>query len=279
MAQKNTDNLFNVVILAGGVNTISLYEGYVPGPKALLPYEGKASIEYVLDALDAVPNIGQICIEGPREQLQKALSHRRGYDRLSFINGGATFLDSLIVGLKQFRSSRSVMFVTADLPLITPEAIREFITASSEPQDSGEQSVHVAAVPRKFYTGPYLKFTKPFNRFRDIHICHGNLFIVDTDLLDNQDLRKRVTRMYNGRKSILSRLAFGWKIALTYLIGVDLLHILTLRYMAEFASRFLGVKIVPVLIPHPEVTMDVDEPKDYRFVRAEIQKQVGHLAA
>ncbi|MES2459371.1 MAG: nucleotidyltransferase family protein [Armatimonadota bacterium] len=255
----------DVVVLAGGRNTIPLYKGYVPGPKALIPYKGKASIEYVLQALDAVDGIGRICVEGPRESLLTTLGDRMADGNTDLVEGGATFLDSLIIGLEHFRSSRSVLFVTADLPLITPESVRAFLAAAAAAPPVKAQNI----------TGDYRKFTKPFNRFRDIQICHGNLFIADTELLENRDIRRRVTRMYDGRKSILSRLAFGWQIALTYLIGVDLLHILTLRTMASVASRFLGVGIIPVLIPHPETTIDVDDADDYDFVREQIRKRVG----
>jgi hypothetical protein len=170
------------------------------------------------------------------------------------------------------------LFVTADLPLLTSEAVQDFLAGCRKKAAVSEhyaQNIHVSAVPRTSYQGDYRKFTKPFNRFRDIHVCHGNLFVVDTDLLNNRDIRKRVTRMYDGRKSILSRLAFGWQIALTYLIGVDLLHVLTLRYMAATASRFLGVGIIPVLVSHPEITIDVDDADDYEFVQRQILKQRG----
>ena len=272
---SESDTPVNVVILAGGLNTIPLYDGYVPGPKALISYEGKPSIEYVLDALCAAPGIGQICIEGPRALLQEALSNRvttQAQGRLAFVEGGATFPDSLVIGLEHFRSSRSVLFVTADLPLLTPQAVTDFLGGCAATTTTRKQNIHVAAVPQAAYTGEYRNATKPFNRYRDIHVCHGNLFRVDTALLNNHDIRKRVATMYDGRKSGLSRLAFGWHIALTYLIGVDLLHVLTLRYMAEIASRFLGVGIIPVLVSHPEITMDVDEADDYRFVQDRLRR-------
>jgi molybdopterin-guanine dinucleotide biosynthesis protein A len=269
----------DVVVLAGGINTIPLYDGYVPGPKALIPYEDKPSIEYVLDALCALPQIGRIVIQGPKALLEKALPERVTENRFTFLEGGATFLESLIVGLTHFRAVPSVLFVTADIPLLTPDAVKEFLRGCKPRTPTREQTVHVAAVPRKFFTGAYRRFTKPFNRFRDIHICHGNLFLADTSLLDNHDLRDKVTRMYDGRKSILSRLAFGWQIALTYLIGVDLLHVLTLRYMAKVASHYLGVQILPVLISDPAVAMDVDEADDYRFVRDRIREQARRVTA
>lgn len=41
----------DVVVLAGGVNQIALYDGYQPGYKALVDFGGRPSLQYVLRAL------------------------------------------------------------------------------------------------------------------------------------------------------------------------------------------------------------------------------------
>jgi CTP:molybdopterin cytidylyltransferase MocA len=278
MKTSGSNGPINVVVLASGVNTIPLYEGYVPGYKALVPYDGRTSVQYVLDALSAVDRIGEICIEGPRALLEKELSDRRAKDdRITLVEGGDTFLDSLVIGLQHFRTSRVVLFVTADLPLITPGAVQDFLSACANATTEYAQNVYIAAAPKSSYTGGYRNFTKPFNWYRDIRVCHGNLFLLNPDLLGNKDLRKRVSRLYATRKSVWSRFAPGWQVALTYLIGVDLLHIVTLHQMAAIASRHLGVGIIPVLIDHPEITIDVDDQDDYRFVQDRIEERAKGL--
>jgi CTP:molybdopterin cytidylyltransferase MocA len=263
----------DVVVLASGVNTIPLYDGYVPGYKALVPFDGKGSLQYVLDALFAVEVIGRIGIEGQREPLEREISGRRASGRIDLMDGGATFLDSVVIGLEHFRHAPAVLFVTADLPLLTPVAVADFLAACARATTTYEHNVFVSAVPRPRYTGAYRRFTKPFNHYRDIQVCHGNLFVADPGLLGNRDIRRQVNRLYSTRKSVLSRFVFGWRVALTYLIGVDLLHTVTLRRMAEVASQQLGVGVVPVLIDHPEITVDVDDADDYRFVRDRIEEQ------
>jgi CTP:molybdopterin cytidylyltransferase MocA len=274
-----SDNPVDVVVLASGVNAIPLYDGYVPGFKALVPFDGKPSIRYVLDALSAVEGLGRICIAGPRARLQKDLCERPSPGRIDFVEGGETFLDSLVIGLEHFRDSRRVLFVTADLPLLTPAAVSDFLAACAGATTAYEHNLFVSAVARSHYIGGYEKFTKPFNHYRDISVCHGNLFLVDSGLLANQGLRRRVRRLYAARKSVFSRFVFGWKVALTYLFGVDLLHVVTLRRMAEIASESLGVGIVPVLVDHPEITIDVDDADDYRFVREHIEQRAERPAA
>jgi len=278
--QGEAETHLDVVVLASGVNAIPLYEGYVPGYKSLIPFRGRASVHYTLDALDALPEIRNICVEGPPEELERELADRRtasGGGRIRIIEGGSTFLDSLAIGLKHFHASRSVLFITADAPLIRPSAVREFLAGCAAATPTGyEHDLFVSVAPRTSFTGPYRGFTKPFNTFRDVAVCHGNLFLLSPKLLDNQDLRERVNRMYARRKNVLSVVeAFGWKVALTYVIGAELLHVVTLKQMADMASRRLGIGIVPVLVADPDVTMDVDEADDYEFVRDRLEERAG----
>ncbi|WP_395141765.1 nucleotidyltransferase family protein [Armatimonas sp.] len=265
----------DVVVLASGINRVSLFEGYVPGYKALIMYHGRTSIQYVLDALQGVPAVRRICIEGPRQLLEQELAGRLSKDPLfpekplTIIEGGVTFLDSLIVGLEHFAASPAVLFITADLPLVTAAAIEDFLCAYAY----SASDLAIAVVPRKSYTGAYTHFTKPFNRYRDISICHGNLFIASPKLLRKPALKAKINRFYAGRKNaIATTLALGWKLAFIYMFGVEIFHRLTLTQMAQVASKQLGFQITPLLIEHPGISIDVDEPDDYAFVRDRIEE-------
>ena len=254
----------DAVVLASGFNKVPLYEGYVPGYKALLPVGGRASIHYTLDALEAAPGVGRICVEGPRALLEPELAKRPARDRIELIDGGETFLDSLVLGLRHFASSPRVLFATADLPLVTPRAIDDFLAGCA----ARPARLCVSAVPKASFTGPYAAFTKPFNRYRDVSLCHGNLFLADPKLLENPELKEKINRFYAGRKNaVKTTLALGWQLAVVYMIGVEVLHALTLNQMAASASKRLGFEIAPVLVEHPGISLDIDEADDYELVR------------
>jgi hypothetical protein len=40
--------------------------------------------------------------------------------------------------------------------------------------------------------------------------------------------------------------------------------------MSRSASRRFGLGLIPVILEHPEVAIDVDEVADYRFVKAQV---------
>ena len=136
----------DTVVLASGINKVPLYEGYEAGYKALLPVCGRASIHYSLDALDGVPEVGRICVEGPTALLEPELAARADRSRIEPIAGGETFLDSLVIGLKHFPDSKQVLFVTADLPLISPEAIGDFLEGCAA-HPAERPCLYVSAVP------------------------------------------------------------------------------------------------------------------------------------
>lgn len=262
----------DVVVLASGVNKIPLYDGYEPGYKALIPFAGRASIHYVLDALDGVSEVGRVCIEGPRALLETELSGRADVGRLTLVDGGESFMESLVIGLKHFSASRRVLFVTADIPLATSDALTDFLKGCNAWPAPGGPALWVSAVPERSYVGPYKSFTKPFNGYRGGRVCHGNVFMADPRLLEIPGLKERIDRFYAGRKSALTTtLALGWRMALVYLLGVELFHLLTVNQMAGFASKQLGFSVIPVLLDHPGVTIDVDEADDYEFVRDRIE--------
>jgi 2-phospho-L-lactate guanylyltransferase (CobY/MobA/RfbA family) len=258
----------NAAVLAGGINRIPLYAGYTPGYKALVPFCGRPSILYTLDAARAVPQVARVCIVGPEAVLRPALEGTvHGGDACDFADGGETLRDSIFSGLRHFAGSPRVLVLTADLPLITPQAIADFLAAVERIKTPDRATLFLSVVPRRCFTGPYEHFTKPFNRFRDIEVCHGNLWLADPRLLQSTRATARINRIYRARKNpVASALAVGLRVGLSYVLGVHLLHALTLERMTRIAARSFGVGGVPVIVEHPEITIDVDEPADYRFV-------------
>jgi len=268
-----TDSV-DAVVLAGGINRIRLYEGYTPSYKALLSFHGKPAIQYTLDALHDVPQIGRVCIVGSKADLREAVEGSvRGDQVYEFVPGGETMMGSIFNGLRHFASSPMVLVATADLPLLTPQAITDFLVACSQIETTHPENYFMSVVPQRCYTGDYERFTKDFNRFKDIAVCHGNLSLADPRLLDNTDAVACVNQLYNARKNpVTAAMAIGWRVGLSYVLGVHLLHRLTLDQMARIASRRFGIGLIPVILEHPEVTIDVDEPADYAFVKEQLDR-------
>ena len=177
-------------------------------------------------------------------------------------------LGSFLTGLKVFQDSDRVLVTAADLPLLTPAITDAFIDACAEMTTTYGVNLYLPVVRKEQFTGAFVGVSKAINHFRDGVYAHGNLALVDPRILRTASALDRINAMYAARKSeVKSALALGLSVGLSYVVGVHLLHALTLDRMAAIASRRFGVGIVPVTIPYPEVAIDVDEPADYQVVR------------
>lgn len=267
----------DTVVLAGGINRIPLYEGYEPGYKALVPFRGRPSIQYVLDALGGAPGIGRVCVCGPEEKLRDVIKEAGRYE---FVPGGQTLMESVLHGLRHFQGSKEALFVTADLPLLTPAAISAFLAARPTAATAYRDNVFIGVVPRERFEGEFAAFAKGFNRFRDVAVCHGNLMLASTSLLGNAEAMARIDRIYNARKNPLAAaLAVGVRVGMNYAFGVHLLHTVSMAEMARIASRRFGIGIVPILLDYPEVALDVDEPEDYVLTGKILNKRAAGTTA
>lgn len=260
----------DAVVLAGGINRIRLFEGDVPGYKALLPFAGKSSLRYVLEALRGTPEIGRIAVVGPAAELETVTADITGCE---VVEGTPTLGGNIFLGLRHFSHSEAILFATADAPLVTAQAIADFLHACTERAEGGGE-VFLSFVPHRAFTGPFRGHQKANVYFRDIVACHGNLALADPRLTSHTSLLPRIEKVYRARKHTLpTAVAFGWGIAVSYLVGAWFLRQLTLEKMAEIASRRLGVRLVPVLVERPEIAVDFDEPEEYAFVRQRLERK------
>jgi CTP:molybdopterin cytidylyltransferase MocA len=261
------------VVLAGSLNKVPLYEGYQPGHKALLEFNGRPSIAYTLDALRADPRVKRICVVGPSKVLSAAMTASRVKD-LEYEPQGENLIESLEHGLHHFKGASAVLIATEDTPLITGETVRDFIDAVAAMPLRYEQNLLISFAPKQAFTGPYAEARKTFNRFRGVSVVHGNLALVEPNLTENVEFAAKMNMLYEGRKNWLTQLkAVGFRLSLAYVLGAFLVPILSLENMARLVSWRMGIGFNPVLIDHPEICVDIDEPKDYKFVKALLEQQ------
>src|SRR5690606_16967748 len=101
-------NKIDTVVLAGGINRITLFEGDAPSYKALLPFVGIPCVQYVLNALKTLSEIDRVCLVGPEEALRGAIDEP---DRYEYAPDGRTFGGSVYRGLEYFSDSEEILFV------------------------------------------------------------------------------------------------------------------------------------------------------------------------
>jgi molybdopterin-guanine dinucleotide biosynthesis protein A len=264
----NTQNI-PAVILAGGINTIPFFPGHTPGKKVLLRYGGRSCLASVASVLQGIPAVDRMSIVGS----DPAAFGKEGLmPAFDFLPGGADVAESIRSGLRHFAASQAVLFVTADLPMITARAVVDFLQRVAVIDCDYNENIFLSLAPDYSFRGDFRQVSKGFVRFKDMAVCHGNLFVLDPAIRHNHKVMAAVQNLYSARKSA-ARAAFvlGPLVGLAFFCGVLLLHRLSMDQMARWVSRSLGAGLVPVVIEHPEITVDVDEPEDHAFLK----KQLG----
>jgi GTP:adenosylcobinamide-phosphate guanylyltransferase len=273
---KYQTTTINALVLAGGVNDISLFDGYVPGYKGLLRVRGRPLIQYALDALKTAEEVQRICIVGPVNEMQQAITTPEEFE---FVPCGQALIENIQRGLEHFRDFPLVLVMPSDLPLVTPQAIKRFLEKCRHHAPNYEAAVFWSMVPERSFAGPYVQVKKGFNRFRDISVCHGNLLAITPRILENRKFVSRMEDIYKARKSsVRAALAVGPLVGLSYLAGVHWVRMLTLSRFAKIASFGFGVGLVPIIMNDPQIAVDIDEARDYRFITEQLERRENEAA-
>jgi CTP:molybdopterin cytidylyltransferase MocA len=265
---KSTFRNMPAVVLAGGESK-ALFPSQATRYKALLRYRGLTSLEYTLEALRKLPSINRICIIGPIKELAEEIKDL-GTEHL--LPARQSMADNVELGLEYFSSHPEVLFATADCPLITPRAVTDFLSGVSETHTEYASNLFIPVVPGHCYKEAYSDISKGILKFRDISVRHGNLAVLDSRLFGDRTLKRKLNNLYKYRKSAAkATFSLGFLAGLGFLFGVLFFRRLSLDQVARMVSRSLGVGVHPVILTHPEITLDVDEPEDYVFVKKRLE--------
>lgn len=106
--------MYDAIILAGGKNTDALQRMTEEKYEALSNIAGKPMVSFVAAALANSKNIGRILIIGPKQELEKISFS----ERISILEGGATLLETIQVGIAALGHTRKTLVATSDIPLV-----------------------------------------------------------------------------------------------------------------------------------------------------------------
>lgn len=266
----------NALILAGGTNIVELYTGYEPGPKALLDFGGKTALERVLDAICPLPEVEHIYIAGPQAEIASAIGHDYAGRELHLLPASDNFAYTLRDALLAMPTEKYVLCIGADLPLITREAVTEFLSRTAAVKSPDGLDAYISFVTREHFTGTWEEEEKGWFYFSDGAYCHGNIWLLDPAIARIERLDEAVAKLYESRKeSFKTAFALGWRTAVAYILGAYLLKTHSLEQIADILSTDLGIHLVPVASSHPGVAVDIDEAADYELAQRILRNKEG----
>jgi GTP:adenosylcobinamide-phosphate guanylyltransferase len=233
----------DVIVLAGGEEGTN---------KAFYRIKDRYMVEHVVGTLRKSAVIDRIAVVGPKDELEPAISGIVDY----VIEGTGSIVTNIILALECFPEADRILAVTSDIPMITKEAIEDFIERCMEK----DVDLCYSIVDKKVNDQKYPEIRRTYARLWEGRFTGGNVFCFNPAIKDK--CRDFVEKMLEYRKSpakMAGVLGFAFLLRLA-------LGILTINAIERKCESLLGIKAAAIISPYPEICNDVDRPSDLELI-------------
>jgi CTP:molybdopterin cytidylyltransferase MocA len=158
-----------------------------------------------------------------------------------------------------------LLFITGDIPLITPQGLEDYLTASLR---SGAALTY-PVIPREVSEARFPGARRTYVRLREGSFTGGNAIFTAANLLD--DRGALIQGLYSARKHPI-KLAkiLGLGTVLRLLTGT-----ITLPYIEAVATRILGAPARAIVSQYAEIGFDVDKLDDLVAIERALAGKTG----
>jgi len=221
--------------------------------RAMIRIGPKTMIQWIVDALRRAESIGRIIAVGDVAA--------EGLDEV--IPPSGHYIENLMRGVEACGEAERILVLTSDIPLISPEAIDDFVGRSIA--SGGEMCYPFVA--RDACLVKYPKMKRTYLRTKEGMFTGGNMMVLSPAFIRRNEAR--ISRSYEARKNPI---ALGWMIGpgtLLRLVAAQVLFpsLLPIPFLAKVMSKRLGGKVVGITSHYPEIGADVDKASDLEQVR------------
>lgn len=238
------------VLAAGSGGKVAAATG-VPC-KALAEIAGRPVIAWVLDALREAERVSEIVVvEGPAGGLRERMGEQARVVRAR----GPAFLDTVRAAVEALPESERIVLVPGDLPMLTPQAVDDFVGSCLETPAELSYAIVAADEFERAFPGR----GKTVVRLRDGRVTAGNVACVSRRFVLEHG--RTIARVFAARKNPVAMLRmFGWSFVLRLMRGR-----LSVGDLERRASEMLGGTLRAVRCEHPELGFDVDDLRDLKL--------------
>jgi 2-phospho-L-lactate guanylyltransferase (CobY/MobA/RfbA family) len=251
----------DAVILAGALNTGTLQQLSAAQYEAEIEIDGRPMLDYIILALKSVTAIERIVVAGPERVLSdqsRALIYQR-------VESGESMIDSLINGLNILRGNSAVLVVTSDIPLLSKEAVEDFLTNCK--QRNGD--VYYSFIAKENCEIKYPGVSRTYVKLREGTFTGGNIALISQKVIrDHIDMLKKAVTM--RKKPLQLGSLLGWKCLFHLVLGK-----ITIAEIENRIDKTFQFKAVGVISQYPEIGIDVDKPSDLILARKILTKPLN----
>lgn len=240
----------NVIVLAGEKKGDNKVEEKMN--KAFYKIKDKHMIEYVIETLRKCRSISRIAVVGPKDRLEPVIGSMVDI----IVEGTDSIVSNILLSLEHFPGEKEILIVTSDIPMITREAIEDFIERSRQ---KGVDLCY-SIVDKKVNDLKYPEVRRTYARLWEGQFTGGNVFYFNPGVTDK--CKDFVEKMLEYRKSptkMARVLGFGFLLRLA-------LGILTINAIQRKCETLLGIRGAAIISPYPEIGNDVDRLSDLEYI-------------
>jgi GTP:adenosylcobinamide-phosphate guanylyltransferase len=251
----------DAVILAGALNDGPLQSVSPAEYEAEIEINGRPMLDYIIDALKNVSEIGRIVVAGP-EKVLSDFSRPLIYQR---VDPGASMIDSLIEALNILQGDFEVLVVSSDIPLLSPAAVEDFLTNCRRRKGD----VYYSFIAKVDCEAKYPGVTRTYVKLREGTFTGGNIVLISQKVIrDHIKMLKKAVTMRKKPMQLGSML--GWKCLLHLILGKISITEIEQRIFMVFNFQAVGI-----VSEYPEIGIDVDKPSDLTLARKILKKRVN----
>jgi len=240
------------VVLAGARNDGKLKGVSECEYEALIKVGDRPMVEYVTDALRRAESVERTVVVGPPE----LAATYDGVDGIEWVEFGSSMVENIQIGIERLKPKGHVLIVTSDIPLITAEAIDDFVNRCGRTK----ADIYYPIVRRETNESAFPGTKRTYVRLKDGVFTGGNLALLEPAIVPAcRDMIEQAVAMRKKPLKLSRMLGLRFIVKLIF-------NQLSLAEIEDRVQRVLGFRGVGVESPYPEVGIDVDKPEDLALI-------------
>lgn len=248
--------MYDAIILAGGENKKQFLGLSSQHYEALIEIAGQPMVTFVAKALAASGAVNRILVIGPEAALRQCAFP----PQVSLLAGGSTMMETIQIGIAALGHQQKVLIATADIPLLTAEAVNDFLDQCSRM----DADFYYPIISQEKNEQSYPSTRRTYVRLREGTFTGGNIFLVNPDVVSRS--LPVANRIIENRKKPLTLCSIlGWSFVIKFLTRT-----LSIAEVEARVSELLKLRGAVIHSQFPELGIDVDKPSDLVLVRAAI---------
>jgi GTP:adenosylcobinamide-phosphate guanylyltransferase len=255
LPQNNPINSYDALVLAGG--KLDKFTGLAHlGSKAWIPIADKPMINYVLEVLNSCPSVNKVLVIGSDK---KAPNYLIGEEQYLFSQG--TIVEKISLAIEVLGYQGKLLIVSCDIPMVTAEAIEDFLKKCSEVEAVYHYPIVSAqSIKKKFPTAKYTSMTLKEGKFTG-----GNVHLIDKQaFLESKPLAEQLLRLRKSPFRLISLLGVGFLLNWFF-------HRLSVSDIEAKGSKLVGNTVAAIVSQYPEIGIDVDNDSSLKLAEEFLQ--------